>query len=219
MKLINFLCILLFSFTLASCSPLQSKVSSEQTQDIQAVQRLINDTNPSEIKGNQKGSVTLVEFFDYRCHYCHQQEKTLKRLMKVDPRIRLIYREVSFLGATSDQLARFATAAKLQGKYLALHDALMGQPSVVSFVRAQRLAKKMGFDMKKLTQDMQALNTKIGIAASESILNQFGVNGIPAFVVIYKPTSKASRRYLVIEGSASLDQLESGILKLVMAKS
>src|ERR1700746_1174871 len=39
--------------------------------------------------GNPKGSATLVEFFDYNCHFCKGALPDVTKLMKEDPNLKL----------------------------------------------------------------------------------------------------------------------------------
>ena len=43
--------------------------------------------------GNPKGSATLVEFFDYNCHFCKGALPDVTRLMKEDPNLKLVLKD------------------------------------------------------------------------------------------------------------------------------
>jgi len=47
--------------------------------------------------GNRRGDVTLVEFFDYSCGYCRTSVPHIDRLLKEDPGLRVVYRELPVL--------------------------------------------------------------------------------------------------------------------------
>ena len=79
------------------------------------------------VGGNAEGDITIVEFFDYQCSYCKQALSTLQSLLKEDPKLRLIYKEMPVLGPQSGVVARAALAAQRQNKYEAFHAAMMGQ--------------------------------------------------------------------------------------------
>jgi protein-disulfide isomerase len=61
-------------------------------------------------QGNPEGDVTLVEFFDYNCGYCRASVADVARLLKEDPRLRVVYRELPVLGAESDTAATVSLA-------------------------------------------------------------------------------------------------------------
>jgi protein-disulfide isomerase len=45
------------------------------------------------IFGNQKGDVTLVEFFDYNCGFCKRGFTDIQNLIKSDKNLRVIFRD------------------------------------------------------------------------------------------------------------------------------
>jgi protein-disulfide isomerase len=86
---------------------------------------LLADPN-SPVAGNPQGDVTVVEFFDYRCPYCKQVEPAIEALVAEDRQLKFVYKEFPVLGPESVTASRAALAARKQGKYDALHRALMG---------------------------------------------------------------------------------------------
>ena len=51
--------------------------------------------------GNPKGSATLVEFFDYNCHFCKGALPDVAKLMKDDPNLKLVLKDYPVLGPGS----------------------------------------------------------------------------------------------------------------------
>ena len=64
--------------------------------------------------GNPKGSATLVEFFDYNCHFCKGALPDVTRLMKDDPNLKLVLKDYPVLGPGSVEAAQVASAARNQ---------------------------------------------------------------------------------------------------------
>src|SRR5260370_2859102 len=83
------------------------------------------DDPDAPVAGNPRGNASLVEFFDYRCPYCKQVEPSLDALLAEDRQLRLVYKEFPVLGPDSLLAARASLAARKQGKYDAIHRALM----------------------------------------------------------------------------------------------
>src|ERR1044072_4018797 len=75
----------------AGAQPEQQKVVSERHAEL-------FDDPGSPVLGNPKGSVTIVEFFDFRCPYCKAMAKDLRDLVEADGNIRLIYKDFPILG-------------------------------------------------------------------------------------------------------------------------
>ncbi len=55
----------------------------------------------SPVGGNPGGDVTLVEFFDYNCPYCRQMVPVMVEAQKIDPKLRIVYKEFPILGPNS----------------------------------------------------------------------------------------------------------------------
>jgi len=56
--------------------------------------------------GNPRGDVTVVEYYDYNCGYCRASLPTLRQLVKSDPDVRIVFRELPILAASSRAAAR-----------------------------------------------------------------------------------------------------------------
>ena len=89
--------------------------------------------------GNPKGNLTIVTFFDYNCPFCKKAEPDLERVVKEDGQICLVYKDWPILTKASVYGARMALAAKYQGKYDAVHSALMAIPGPKDSRRADVL--------------------------------------------------------------------------------
>ena len=48
--------------------------------------------------GAADGDVVLVEFFDYACAYCRASNPDVERLLREDPRLKVVWRELPVLG-------------------------------------------------------------------------------------------------------------------------
>ena len=65
----------------------------------------------SSWKGAEKPEVTLVEFFDYACGYCKASNPHVDQLIKEDPGLRVVYRELPIIGPDSLKSARLSLQA------------------------------------------------------------------------------------------------------------
>src|SRR5690606_24366252 len=84
---------------------------------------LFNSDSP--FIGNPNGSKVVVEFLDYQCGYCRAAHEPSKQMVKADGDLKVILKDLPVLGPLSGVAARAAGAAKLQGKYVEFHNALM----------------------------------------------------------------------------------------------
>lgn len=105
------------------------------------------------VLGNPDGDITLVEFFDYNCHFCRRNLTSVENLVAEDDRIRVILREWPIMGADSVEVARLSLASMKQGRYAEFHHALMMQRGKINRALALRTAREIGLDADRLEQD------------------------------------------------------------------
>ena len=135
--------------------------------------------------GDPRGDITLVEFFDYNCGYCRRALGDTLRLLKDDPRLRIVLKEYPVLGPGSTAAARVAIAARMQdpSKYLNFHQALLRTPGPVSEAKALDVARETVFDMDRLARDMVSSEVVATIDETVKLGAVLGVTGTPTYVV------------------------------------
>ena len=133
--------------------------------------------------GNPNGDVTIVEFFDYNCPYCKRAMPEIEALLAVDANVRVVMREWPILSEGSVFAARAALAARAQGKYTELHEALMTMRGPVEATTVLRAAEGLGLDLAKLQADMNAPEIDEHIATSVRLAQALGFGGTPSFVI------------------------------------
>jgi len=136
--------------------------------------------------GNPKGSATLVEFFDYNCHYCKGALPDITRLMKDDPNLRLVLKDYPVLGPGSVEAARVASAVRNQlpgDKFWAFHTKLLAMHGPIGKAEALSVAHDLGLDMDKLSKDMENHEIEDGLRGVMGMADSLQINGTPSFVV------------------------------------
>lgn len=183
---------------------LQAEEGSRHAADARAAirassQALLHDpTDP--VAGNPSGDVTVVEFFDIRCPYCREMQPVLEQLLRQDHGVRLVLKDFPVLGPESKLGARALLAARLQGGYFKLHEALMrSRPPTEDSLRAEAAA--VGLDWARLQHDMDEPAVQQKIADNLALARTLGVQGTPAFVVGGK----------LIEGAVEISDLTRAI--------
>jgi protein-disulfide isomerase len=138
----------------------------------------------SPVVGNVKGGdVPIVEFFDYNCGYCKKAFPDVAKLMEKDKKVRVILKEFPILSKGSEEAARVALAAKMQGKYWEFHRAMLESQGQASEASALRTAEKLGLDMAKLKRDMASAEVKKEIEDTRKLATKIGIQGTPHFIV------------------------------------
>jgi protein-disulfide isomerase len=143
---------------------------------------VFNDPD-SPVAGNPKGDVTMVEFFDYRCPYCKMVEPKLEQLLGADHGLRFVFKEFPILGADSETASRAALASVKQGKYEALHRALMALKGQIDDDAVMQTAASVGIDTKRLAQDMKSPDIERALQANLDLAEALDIHGTPAFIV------------------------------------
>ena len=154
--------------------------------------------------GNPKAAATLVEFFDYNCHYCKGALPDVSKLIKGDPNLKLVLKDFPVLGPGSVEAAKVASAARNQlpgDKFWAFHSKLLAMHGPVGKTEALAVAKELGLDMDKLMKDMESAEIKTGLDEAMRLADALQINGTPSFVVGQD----------VVVGAVGYDQLKGKI--------
>jgi protein-disulfide isomerase len=162
------------------------KSASASVQIQQNRQALEHDARDG-VAGNPKGSVTLVEFYDYRCPYCKAAQPELQRLLAKHTNVRLVLKEFPILDVEdnthiSEDASRAAIAAMTQGKYFKVHDDLLAEKHLDEDAIA-RILKGDGVDITKDQALAKSDAVSQQIADTHKIARAIGVDGTPGFVI------------------------------------
>jgi len=165
--------------------------------------------------GNPKGNVTIVEFFDYQCIHCKKMAPTMESLIQKDSDLRVIYKEFPIFGESSDMASRVALAAGIQGKYLAMHNALLKIEKSLDEQSVMNAAQALGLDMIKLKTDMAGKEVTDILDANRQLAEKLHLMGTPAFIVASTPNGqfKVGSTPAFIPGAASEQSLQELIKK------
>ncbi len=182
----------------------QSRVQTAQDVQVKAEQtRLVRMHSP--VFGPQGAPVTIVEFFDPACETCRAFYPIVKNLMAQYPNdVRLVIRYAPFHQG-SDQVVKLLEAAKSQGKYQTVLEAVLAaQPSWAddrqpNIENAFKVAEQVGLDLVKARQDIE----KPGM---QSLLQQ-DVEDLTALKVTKTPTFFVNGRSLPSFGADQLAAL------------
>ena len=138
------------------------------------------------VLGNPRGDLTMVEFFDYQCPYCRRVHPDVEALAAEDPNLRLVHKHWPVLGAASVHAAKVVLASRWQeGRYPAVHDALMRLSGRLDEGRIREAAQRAGLDMAALERDLDAREATLDAALREAAAQarSLRLQGTPAFVI------------------------------------
>jgi protein-disulfide isomerase len=152
-------------------------------------------------EGNPGGDVVLVEFFDYACGYCRASLPDIERLLKEDPKLKIVYREMPVLGPDSTAAAELSLKVARTGRYAAFHRAAYAtRPDAAA--RA-KLAQQFGVDARTKDPAVEA-----EIVSNLQLQNALRLTGTPSWVVGDK----------LLAGAVGYDALKAAIAETRAAK-
>ena len=162
----------------------------QAAQDVQVTaepSRLVRMHSP--VFGPQDAPVTIVEFFDPACETCRAFYPLVKNLMAQHPdKIKLVIRYAAFHQG-SDVVVKLLEAAKSQGKYQAVLEALLaaqpawadhGQPKLET---AFAVAQQAGLDLSQARQAMESPAMQALLQQDMDDLTALQVTKTPTFFV------------------------------------
>ena len=170
------------------------------------------------VAGNPKGDVTLVEFFDYQCGHCVSMGPIIHTLIKENANLRVVFKEFPIFGKESEQAARGAIVAAMQGKYMKFQNKLFKVGKRLDEPTILEVAKKVGLNMTTFKTDMESQAVTDVLDSNHKLAEAIHLMGTPAFIILathhghYQADSGAGP--IFIPGEASQQTLQDGINRL-----
>lgn len=164
---------------------LQEKQAAQQNASAQKAigqYRQAIERDPRDIVINPTGTITVTEFFDYRCSFCRHATPEIVELVQKNPDVRLVLKDFVIFGNDSEAAARIALGAKDQGKSLELYKALMAE-NALDAAGALRIAAGLGVDMAKAKAVGESQAVTQHLADTAGLARTLGLQGTPAFIV------------------------------------
>lgn len=176
--------------------------AKETAKAVAANRKAIETPYAGAWEGNPNGDVTLVQFFDYACGYCRTSLPDIERLLKDDPKLRIVYREMPVLGPDSTAAAELSLRVAKTSRYAAFHRAAYAtRPDAAA--RA-KLAKQFGIDT-----DAKDAGGDAEIMANLQLQNTLRLTGTPSWVVGYK----------ILAGAVGYDALKAAVAEVRTGKT
>jgi protein-disulfide isomerase len=135
------------------------------------------------VTGPANAKITIVEFFDYRCPYCHAARDWTAAKMKARKDVRWVFVEFPILGPNSLEASRAAIASMKQGRYLPFHHALMVSKSELNSKDIDAIAKSVGIDVARMRRDMNDPNIMALLQADHDLAAAEKIDGTPAYMI------------------------------------
>jgi Protein-disulfide isomerase len=153
-------------------------------------------------------------FFDYQCSHCSELSQTLSHLLKNDPNVKIIFKELPILGDESAFASKAAIAANKQNKYLLLHHRLMTSGQGLSQEQVLASAKQVGLNTTTLKQDMQSKAIDREISGNLALAQKLGIDGTPTLIIVKNTKNLSGQKIYVIPGALSQGEIKDILRKL-----
>ncbi len=141
------------------------------------------ERDPRDFVANAGGKVTVTEFYDYRCPHCINVAPKVVDLIKSNPDVRFVFKEMPIFGATSEHAARAALAIKAAGgDYVGFYHALMSTHGL-NDAAVDQLARAQGLDPAKVEASAARTAADAQIADVHKLAASLYVDGTPTFII------------------------------------
>lgn len=183
---------------------------------------LLSDASPWVGPKNAKAAVVM--FFDYQCSWCSRMAPIMAQVIKTDPDVRFIFKELPIFASrwpVSGLAARVGEQIWLSkggDAYLHWHNAMyatgkvegaMTEQDVLNQAKGYLTAQQLA-DVRKAQQSGAVHDA---LMANQALAEHMGFNGTPDFVVMPQGDSPDAQRVSVIPGSTNQDMLLMAIQK------
>ena len=157
--------------------------------------------------GAKNPELTIAYFTDFNCPYCKKIEPLLDRLVEEYPEVRVVYKLVPILGASSKEATDLALTvwANEPAKFAELHKKLMSRPSRLDSGAIAKVGQITGTEE---WLDNTAASVEMTIESSMTLMREFGLSGTPGLIFADQ----------IVGGLVPYEQLEQQVKRALEAQ-
>ena len=148
--------------------------------------RVTVKTEGAFVKGSKDAKVTMVEFSDFQCPFCHNVVATVKEVMRqYEGRVKWVYRDfpIASLHPQAPKAAEAARCAGEQGKFWEYHDLLFDSQAQATVVDFKRFADQLKLDAKSFGLCLDNGTHQAAVEADVQDGVRLGITGTPTFFI------------------------------------
>lgn len=149
-------------------------------------QRMKSDPRDFSI-GPADAPIVIVEFFDYRCGFCHAALEWVADVARTRDDVRIVLKEFPILSEQSMEAARAAIASMPQGRYWAFHRGLMNFRGELTSARIDEIARQSGIDVPRMRRAMNDPNVIRVLEDNRALAIDMNNQATPLFVINGEP--------------------------------
>jgi len=149
-------------------------------------------SNGSPIMGDPLAPITILEWGDYQCTFCHNFHQSTLNSIKHDfietGKVKLVFKDFPLNGPDSVLAAEAAYCAQDQEKYWEYHDELYGNwrgenTGWVTRVSLETFAKTVGIDLFQFNQCLDVHKYNDRVNQMYKFGRELGIDATPSFLI------------------------------------
>ena len=185
----------------------QNKVKAQQDQSLDNNKAALFNNKMDPWMGAKNPELTIAYFTDFNCPYCKKIEPLLDRLVEEYPEVRVVYKLVPILGASSKEATDLALTvwANEPAKFAGLHKKLMSRPSRLDSGAIAKVGQITGTEE---WLDNTAASVEMTIESSMTLMREFGLSGTPGLIFADQ----------IVGGLVPYEQLEQQVKRALEAQ-
>jgi len=162
----------------------------DQESAIFTKDKLLKNSPP--IIGEKNAKITILEFGDYQCTFCHKfHQQTLDDIKKTyinTGMVNFTYKDLPVNGAASVLAAEAAFCAEEQNKYWEYHNMLFDnwageRTGWVTDNSLLNFAKQSNLDINQFTECMKNHKYQQKVIENQEFAKSVGINATPSFLI------------------------------------
>lgn len=155
--------------------------------DVEKTDRIPPLERKDPIVGNPEGEITIIEFADFECQYCADNQKTLEEILKTYPdKIRLVWKNYPLaFHSYSKKAAEAVFCANEQKKFSQMQKQLFDHQDVSLLPKdIKEYGKDIGLDMDKFNTCLDGGLNEEAVNRDIAAARQYGVDSVPSFFIL-----------------------------------
>lgn len=163
----------------------EKKAAEAKTKAVAAINehRKALERDPRDFVANPRGRITVTEFYDYRCAHCINAAPQVLAIIRANPDVRFVFKELPIFGAPSERAARAAIGVKRAGgDYVAIHQAFMSTKPLDD-AAVDRILTQHGYDPKAAETGALKADADKQLTDTQLLAANLGIEGTPAFII------------------------------------
>jgi protein-disulfide isomerase len=140
----------------------------------------------SPFRGPADAQVTLMEFADFQCPFCARNLPLVQQVLDAYPKnVKFVYKEFPLTSIHQNAMnaSKAAIAAKRQGKYWEMHDALFENYQNLAEDNLKKIAGEVGLNVEQWEKDYKSPEVEKDVQDDMRLAAQSDVRGTPTMFV------------------------------------